>query len=370
MAKFLFYDDKIINLLLQDEKPSGGSAVQALGWIHGLSEKGQDVYVMTNAAPAGAIKEACKEIKLVPMFEAHKGIRWLRWLYYRVPHINKEIKHVRPDYLYQGIPGWTSFFLGLICYQLKIKYVLRVSNDFLVDDRFYNSYSRTHRFFQNLGFKLSDSILCQNEYQLNIIKNEFPEKKAFKISNPVYLKPTEGYDDIQAKTYIAWLGLFQYQKNLKLLFEIASLLPGESFMVAGKELSTIDPESRVYLQKLQQLANVKFTGFLHRDQVLPFLAKAKFLLNTSHYEGFSNTFLEAMSVATPVITSQHVNPDGIISNNKIGLVYQDAADLQQQHRALTPETYKSLSDNAMAYVFEHHNYKTLASRLINFLNTN
>ena len=80
MARFLFYDDKLINLLLEEEKPSGGAAVQALGWIQGLSEKGQEVYVMTDTASPEAIKPACRHIRLVPGFDQKKGIRWIRWV--------------------------------------------------------------------------------------------------------------------------------------------------------------------------------------------------------------------------------------------------------------------------------------------------
>jgi glycosyltransferase involved in cell wall biosynthesis len=370
MARFLFYDDKIINILLREELPSGGAAVQALGWIHGLAEKGQDVYVLTNPAPREALKEGCEHLQLLPLYDEQKGIRWLRWVYYRLPYIYRKIKEVKPDYLYQGTPGWSSFLLGLICQLLGIKYVVRISNDFLLDDRFYKNYGRVHGYFQKLGFKLSYYILCQNEYQFSKIRQEFPGKKAFKISNPIFLKRVEKTDPIQAKEYIAWLGLFQYQKNLKLLYEIAQLLPDEQFAVAGKELPNVDADTKAYLEKLKKLPNVTFIGFLHRDQVLPFLAKAKFLLNTSHYEGFSNTFLEAMSVGTPIITSQKVNPDAIISTYQLGIVYQDAADLQRQHQSLTPQAYKDLSANVLHYVQEHHHYTTLAGRLISLLNDN
>jgi glycosyltransferase involved in cell wall biosynthesis len=370
MARFLFYDDKLINLLLEEEKPSGGSAVQALGWIQGLSEKGQEVFVMTDTAASGVIKPACRHIRLVPLFDQKKGIRWIRWVYYRLPHIYRQIRHIKPDYLYQGIPGWTSFLLGLICHQLHIKYVLRISNDFLVDERFYRNYSRTHRFFQNLGFKLSDAILCQNEYQLSCIQQAYPGKEAYKISNPVYLSPAALADSSQPKAYIAWLGLFQYQKNLPLLYEIARLLPGETFLVAGKELAKADAQTHEYLGKLRQLPNVAFAGFLQRDQVLPFLAGAKYLLNTSHYEGFSNTFLEAMSVGTPILSSEKVNPDGILSQNRLGIVYRDAADLQSQLSGLSARDYQDLSANVRQYVTEHHHYTTLAGRLMSLLHAN
>jgi len=370
MARFLFYDDKIINILLQEEKPSGGAAVQAYGWIRGLAEAGQDIYVMTNNNRSGSLKEECKDINLIPLYDPKKGIRWLRWLYYRLPYIYKKIKHTNPDYLYQGIPGWTSFLLGIICRKLNIKYILRISNDYLLDSRFYKNYSKTHRFFQRLGINATYCILCQNDYQLSIIKNEFPGKIAIKIPNPIFLKNNLTVVDVSSRQYIAWLGLYQYQKNLQLLYEIAYLLKEEQFLIAGKELDDCEEETRYYLDKLKQLPNVKFTGFLSREQVLPFLSKAKFLLNTSHYEGFSNTFLEAMSVRTPIMSSQKVNPDSIITKHNLGIVYQDSSDLQKQYLCLTSEAYEVMSNNTLNYVVQQHDYRILSERLINFFSRN
>jgi glycosyltransferase involved in cell wall biosynthesis len=367
MARFLFFDDKIINILLKDEKPSGGAAVQAYGWIRGLSEAGQEVYVLTNTSHNGPIKEECKEIKLVPMYDKQKGLRLLRWAYYRLPHIYQKIKQIRPHYLYQGVPSWTSFFIGLMCRQLGVKYIMRISNDYLLDDRFYKNYSKTHRYFLRLGFRLSYCILCQNEYQLSIIQKDFPGKRAVKIANPVSINIPDAPEAMESRKYIAWLGLYQYQKNMPLLYEIALKLKGEQFLIAGKESSKCDTETQNYLEKLKALPNVSFAGFLQRDEVLPFLSGAKFLLNTSHYEGFSNTFLEAMSVGTPIISSTNVNPDGFITANQIGLVYKDSSDLQHQYEALNPLRYQQLSENAMHYVVENHDYRSLAKRLLNIL---
>jgi hypothetical protein len=67
MSRFLFYDDKIINILLREEKPSGGAAVQAYGWIRGLSEAGQDIHVLTNFTSHEILKEECKDLKFIPL---------------------------------------------------------------------------------------------------------------------------------------------------------------------------------------------------------------------------------------------------------------------------------------------------------------
>ncbi|MFC4872893.1 glycosyltransferase family 4 protein [Negadavirga shengliensis] len=365
--KFLFYDYQAINILLVNEVPSGGAAVQAHGWMQGLLSEGHEVNLITDIGRGGSIKEECKKIKLHSVFDAQKGIRWIRWIYYRSPYIYKKIKEINPDYLYQGIPSWHTFIFALICIQLNIKLIQRISNDFLLDDRFYKNHSRIHGFFLNLGLKLSYCILCQNDYQLNIIRKRFPNKKIFKISNPIFLNGYHLNEIDQPKEHIAWLGLFQYQKNLPLLYEIAKTLPGERFLIAGTESTNIDEETLIYMGKLKTLSNVEFIGFLERKSIIPFLSKAKFILNTSHYEGFSNTFLEAMSVGTPILSSVKVNPDEIISKNNLGVVYKNPEDLKEKLYALTPETIKSMSRNCLEFVSQYHDHRKLAKDLVKFL---
>jgi glycosyltransferase involved in cell wall biosynthesis len=368
MARFLFYDDKLINLMLQDEKPCGGSAVQSYGWIRGLMEEEQEVYVMTNIYGKALLKEECNNIKFVPLYEPGKGVRWLRWLYYRVPFIYKNIKAVKPDYFYVGIPSWTSFLLGIICRLLNVKFIQRISSDIQLDDaRFRKTYSATHQFFLHAGLRLSHHILCQNNYQLQHIKKKFPGKPALKISNPVYLKNHEPVMAFSSRSYIAWLGIYRYPKNLKLLYEIASIMKKEQFLIAGKETANSDRETCDYLEKLKLLPNVKFFGFLQRTQVPPYLANARFLLNTSRFEGFSNTFLEAMLVGTPILSGVQVNPDSIISKYNLGIIYNDAFDLCKQYAAITPELYQLMSDNAKNYVAQHHGYRILAKKLLRYL---
>ena len=367
MARFLFYDDKLINLMLQDEKPCGGSAVQTYGWIRGLLEEGQEVYVMTDHHENRLLKEECRNIKFAPMYDNSKGIRWLRWIYYRLPYTFKKIRAVKPDYLYASIPGWTSALLGIICHMLNIKFIQRLSNDNQLDYRFLKDHSIVHHFFLYAGLRLSHHILCQNNFQLQTIQKKFPRKSAIKIPNPMYLKNHEPDNNNDSRNYIAWLGIYRYQKNLKGLYQIASLLKNEQFLIAGKEGANCDPETSDYLEKLKTLPNVKFAGYKQRTEVLPFLSKARFLLNTSFYEGFSNTFLEAWSVGTPVISAMHVNPDSIISKYDLGIIYNDVFDLCKQYAAVKPERYQLMSDNARAYVANHHGYKLLAGNLLRYL---
>jgi glycosyltransferase involved in cell wall biosynthesis len=97
------------------------------------------------------------------------------------------------------------------------------------------------------------------------------------------------------------------------------------------------------------------------------LAKAKFLLNTSNFEGFSNTFLEAWAVGTPVLSTVNVNPDSIISNHTLGIVYNEVFDLCRQHATLSRELYQLMSGNARQYVAHYHGYRIVTRQLLNYL---
>jgi len=367
--RFLFLDQMIINILLKQERPSGGAAVQSYGWAKGLSENGHDVYIMTNLNHEGRLKEEAYELNLIPFYDESRGIRWLRWIYYRFPHLYKKIKVTRPDYLYQSVPGWTCFLIGIICKRLRVKYILRISNDFFLDDRFQRAHSYIHRFFMRRGMEMTDFILCQNEYQFGILQQQYPGKNVYKISNPILFQNNKSTPSpLSERKYIAWLGIFQYQKNLKLLYETAIKLEDEQFWIAGKESSKLDDSTRLYLKKLKVLPNVTFKGFIERHEVPDFLKNAKYLLNTSHYEGFSNTFLEAMTVGTPILSTEKVNPDGIIDSCQLGIIYKDAHNLASLLNGVSPSKYKLMSDNVIQYVTENHNYKILAEKLTGILN--
>lgn len=341
--------------------------MQTFSWIRGLTKVGQDVFILTGADKNAILKEECRDYNIIPLYDNNKGVRWLRWVYYRLPYLYSQVKQVKPDYLYQSVPGWASFLMGSVCHLLNIKYLLRISNDNLLDERINRQHSWFKRFFLEKGIKMAYCVLCQNEYQLSQIKKKYPQKQALKIPNPIYLSHIPTTDATQSRSHIAWVGLFQYQKNLKLLYEVANALKHEHFKVAGKELYGNDADTKAYVAKLKQLPNVEFVGFLSRNDIPPFLAKAKYLLNTSHYEGFSNTFLEAMSVGTPIISSDRVNPDGFISENNLGIVYKDLDDLVHQYRTVSADMYTRMSANALGYVVEHHDHEALANKLLYFL---
>src|SRR5690606_29450477 len=106
-----------------------------------------------------------------------RGIKWIRWVYYRLPRLFSTLRKERPDYVYESNPAWSTFFTAVFCKLLNIKLIIRIPLDTQLDERYRKDHSLIHIFFMNVGIGLADSILCQNEYQMGLVKKRFPGKK-------------------------------------------------------------------------------------------------------------------------------------------------------------------------------------------------
>jgi len=135
-------------------------------------------------------------------------------------------------------------------------------------------------------------------------------------------------------------------------------------------LKNLDEETITALSNLKKLKNVNFIGYLKREQVLDFFAKAIGLLATSYYEGFSNTFLEAFVSGTPVVAPLRIDPDHIISRNKLGLTSDSDEDLHKliiQLNEMEVARYEVLVKRCRSYVLTHHAPEAKAKELIEIL---
>lgn len=84
-------------------------------------------------------------------------------------------------------------------------------------------------------------------------------------------------------------------KRVDILAAAVNKLPGMRLVVTGVPESGVVPPDAP--------PNVKYVGFVKRDELIALYAGAKAYVTASEMEGFGLTVLEAMSVDTPVISS-------------------------------------------------------------------
>lgn len=367
MAKILFFYFPNVEALVDQGNPKGGSLTQTLFWMKAMHQLGHDVYQVKFEDDNRELLDEYNWIKLIPIYHSEKFRKRLVWFSYRLPKIFRILNENNFDFVYFSMPHWTCFFTAIFCKLVKSKQIIRIANDKNVD----RSLADENAFYVNLfcdsSIRISDFVLAQNKFQFDVLQSKYHVKKLLKISNPILLNDNFLNKKLEYSGHIAWLANFRHQKNLKLLFEIVSLLKGEMFKIAGQPLYPLDEETEFYYEKLKELSNVEFVGILSRIEVLDFLNNAKFLLSTSRYEGFSNTFLESMVTGTPILTTSAVNPDGIIDSFSLGFIYESPEYLKEVLENMALNDYLNISKNCIEYVQANHDHLVLGKKLLDFL---
>jgi glycosyltransferase involved in cell wall biosynthesis len=349
----LFYDTHAVHILKDPSFPSGGAVRQVLAWSKGLSAIGVRAIIMGGHDEPDYFKE---NKNVIITYKLSKGIRILRYIYIRIPRIIASIYNSKVDYIYQGVPGPTAGLLALLARFLRKKFILRIASNNLT-----TIYSKKHRdpvraLFYRFGFSFSHYIVCQNDYQFERLHKIYPNK-TYKLRNPYIGNISDHCLASDKRKHIAWIGRFSKAKNVPLLLNIAKALREVPFIIAGNpEINSTNPNHAV-LSELRTLPNVTFTGYLKSEEVLQLLRESYILLNTSHYEGFSNTFLEAFSVGTPVFAREKADPDNIIQSHKLGYIYNDVEDLTSALNNILRDCkeYNTIAANCIRYMKENHN---------------
>ncbi len=370
--KILYYDLNMPYLLKDTEYPIGGATVQWFSWIKGFVANNHQVGVLTWAGAESYIgkSELIDMIDIVEAFNIDDYKTKIDWIIKLIPSLAIAVKRYNPDIVVQGCAGTITGSLGLVCRILRIPFVYRVANDIEADVRIRERLGLLQRIAFICGLFSSHAIICQNEYQLQRLRQRFPRKKVEKIPNPfdasrVNVEPIRPYCE---REYIAWLGVFQHQKNLPALVQVAKGLPQLEFRIAGKAGSSVDYETKQALATLRKLNNIKFVGYLKRSEIQEFLSQAYLLLNTSWYEGFSNTFLESLFAGTPVIAPKAVDPDGIIASNNLGYAAENYNELPifiMSLLKMKDNEYNVLAKRCREYIIDNHDPVKLACRFLN-----
>jgi glycosyltransferase involved in cell wall biosynthesis len=206
-----------------------------------------------------------------------------------------------------------------------------------------------------LGLNAVDRIVLQHRGQLLELGRRLQPKAAVvpglvSMSERVKSQAERGNN-------IAWIAFLRQTKRPDLLIEIARKSPELHFVVCGAMTGfrASAGYSEKILEEMRSLPNVEYLGHVDQDQVLEIMADAAALLCTSDVEGFPNTFLEAWSAGTPVV-SLGIDPGGIIKEKGLGFISGTIEQAVSDIRSLvnSPEVFVSASNRSRKYIEEVH----------------
>jgi glycosyltransferase involved in cell wall biosynthesis len=121
-------------------------------------------------------------------------------------------------------------------------------------------------------------------------------------------------------------------------------------------------------EQMSGLANFQYLGYQPQERVNEVLSKAHLLVNTSEFEGFSNTFIQSWIREVPVL-SLLVNPDKVFDTQGLGVCADGS--YEKLLSALIdlindPEKIRRMGAAARNYALEYHGEKNI-SALISLL---
>ena len=109
------------------------------------------------------------------------------------------------------------------------------------------------------------------------------------------------------------------------------------------------------LRLIQSTTNLTFIDTVPFAGMQDYFNRAKCFVNTSDFEGFPNTFIQAGFAATPIL-SFSVNPDNLIDTRKLGCFCQNSLEKAVGFiSSLDADAIGRYGNNARAYVTENHN---------------
>jgi glycosyltransferase involved in cell wall biosynthesis len=168
------------------------------------------------------------------------------------------------------------------------------------------------------SIKKSDAIITVSQHSRYAIQNIFgtDSSKIHSIYNggaiqhiPPVINTSAGVRGALKQDYILYLGSLQPRKNiptaLKAFAEYLKTHPESNlhFVIAGGRGYNYDTQIDAVITEYEIADKVIFVGFITNDEKIVLIKQAKAFIFLSLYEGFGIPIIEAMSLNTPVISS-------------------------------------------------------------------
>lgn len=185
-------------------------------------------------------------------------------------------------------------------------------------------------------------ILGANPYHREILQKKYPHNKVyiFKHFGGGVLNPERFLVSPEKKKYdCIWMARFQGLKGILdvpgIIYECKKERPGISILVLGGGDNKLKDTFFKDVKERGLQASISYKGFITGEEKYGLISNAKIFLNTSYYESYGLTNLEAMSCGTPVV-AYNLPVYGYL---KKGAVFSQICD----KRAMAKEVIKLLS---------------------------
>ena len=346
----------------------GGAQIQQILIGQELAERGHTIYFVERNSREKSMREIeGVQVRLIP--NRCDGSAPMKALQRSIDTV-QILRELDIDVAYTRVPVFEVIPLATFCSISRTKFVYGFAHDSeLTDDPviFETKFTdnAVYKKAMKTALKSAEVLISQNDFQYQEAKRQF-DTVVEKIPNgyPIPENPSEQkLSGIEAPV-VLWVSTLRPWKQPEIVFELADELPETMFVIVGGRADEAPTLADEITAGAEARPNVRYEGFVPYEDIDDYYTASDIFLNTSTNEGFPNTFLEAWSHRTPVV-SLSVNPSNVLTNNEIGYVADGSVEkLRDRLGSLVsdPEKRVRFGEAAFEYFRSNHSIEHVTTK--------
>ena len=310
--KFLLFSSFAHLVLDRDPtRVSGGAELQMGLLARALAQRGHDVALLgaDEGQPDGRVLDGVRT-RTGGRFDTGRPVDTLR-AFVRVARV---LRAERPEWVVIMGAGTWVWLLWLLRLRFGFSLAFIAASDVDVDGGYRRMFPARGWLYE-LALRRVDRVIAMSEYQ----RAGFTKRGLRPGFYRNLLLDAAGGESPKDVDFL-WVASAQPLKQPGLFLDLAARLPERRFVM-------ICPlkQDRAFWERTRAraaaLPNVEFHPLVPYHTVQMFFHRARVFVNTSDYEGFPNTFLQA-GLGRAALLSLRVDPDGMIAREGAGVCAQ------------------------------------------------
>ncbi len=340
----------------------GGAEVQQVLLARELRRNGCEMSFVSY--DRGELQASTEDgIAIHKTYRPEDGYRYIRFFHPRLTSIWRALRRASADVYYLRCEHRMAGILAAFCLWYGKGYVYGLGHDsecyrgadFLGVPNFRDD--QFHRF----SLSVADCVISQTEFQRKTLLENFG-RDSIVLGN--FWQPAPRVKKKADPPFVLWVGTIREWKRPHYCIRLAKAMPDIRFEMIGGPDYPGDPLFKEIEDQAGKLGNLTFHGFLPARETADYFQRASLYINTSLYEGFPNTFLQAWDSRIPTVS--FIDPDGAVESSNIGLRAIDIEDMEGKVRYLMEnrQVRGDLGKAAYRHLCDHHHIERAVEQYI------
>ncbi len=351
---------------IPDVKVVGGAEVQQTILARALVQAGLRVSMVS--LDFGQPDEVCVDgVTVYKTYGRMDGLPVVRFVHPRLTSTWSALHRANADIYYQRAASMLTGVVVAFCrrHGRKSVYAGAADIDFLPGKQ-QIAYARDRWLFE-YGLRRADAVVVQNAFQQEACLAHYGRKAVLIPS--CYVPPREAAADENGS--VLWVATIRDYKQPELLLEIARRLPQHRFVMVGGAGGEGRSKDVGYFDSIKaeahRLGNVEFAGFVPYAGIDAYFNRARVFVNTSRYEGFPNTFLQAWARGVPTVS--FIDPSLRSVQRPAYAVVRDVCEAAReiQRLMLDDDYWRRASSLCRSHYRAEHSFTAVVSRYTEIL---